>query len=39
MEFFTDVVVCESPEITVSYRTGMMVFEEGLRDGRWVALS
>ena len=36
---FMDVVVCETPEISVSYRSGMMVFEEGLRDGKWVALS
>ena len=36
---FTDVVVCLTPEITVSYRSGMMVYEEGLRDGRWVSLS
>ena len=39
MELFCDVVVWEKPAITVSYRTGMTVFEEGLRDGRWVALS
>ena len=39
MEFFADVVVRMQPEISVSYRTGLMVFEEGLRDGRWVALS
>ena len=39
MKQFCDVVVWEKPAITVSYRTGMTVFEEGLRDGRWVALS
>ena len=37
MKQFCDVVVWEKPAITVSYRTGMTVFEEGLRDGRWVA--
>ncbi len=36
---FSDVVICREPEITISYRTGLTVFEEGLRDGRWVALS
>lgn len=36
---FTDVVVWDKPAITVSYRTGMTVYEESLRDGRWVALS
>ncbi len=39
MKLFSDVVICENPDITVSYRTGMTVFEEGLRGGRWVALS
>ena len=34
MKQFCDVVVWEKPAITVSYRTGMTVFEEGLRDGR-----
>ena len=33
MKQFCDVVVWEKPAITVSYRTGMTVFEEGLRDG------
>ncbi len=39
MSFFADVVVIQEPEITVSYRSGLMVFEEGLRGGRWVALN
>ncbi len=39
MNAFMDVVVRTEPEVTVSYRSGMSVFEEGLRDGRWVALS
>ncbi len=39
MDAFMDVVVRTEPEVTVSYRSGMSVFEEGLRDGCWVALS
>jgi alpha-galactosidase len=36
---FTDVTVQYDPEFTISYRTANFVFEEGLREGRWVALA
>ena len=39
MSRFVDVVVSEKPDVTVSYRSGLMVYEEGLREGRWVSLS
>ena len=39
MNRFMDIVVSERPAMTVSYRSGLMVYEEGLRDGRWVSLS
>ncbi len=39
MSGFMDVIVRTEPEISVSCRSGMMVLEEGLRDGRWVTLS
>ncbi|MGI6691342.1 MAG: glycoside hydrolase family 36 protein [Christensenellales bacterium] len=39
MKEFMDVFVAEKPEVTISYRSGLMVYEEGLRDGIWVALS
>ncbi|NLV75371.1 MAG: alpha-galactosidase [Chloroflexi bacterium] len=39
MKQFADVVIQEKPELTISYRSGLMVYEEGLRDGKWVALS
>ena len=38
-EKFADVRVRTEGEVTVSYRTANLVFEEGLRDGMWVALS
>lgn len=38
-EVFADVRVQTEPEVTISYRTANLVFEEGLREGRWVALS
>jgi len=37
--FFCDVNVTKEAEPVVSYRTGDFVFEEGMRDGRWVALA
>lgn len=36
---FCDIVVQQQPALTVSYRSANFVFEEGLRDGRWVSLS
>ena len=39
MSRFMDIIVSEKPDMTVSYRSGLMVYEEGLRDGRWVSLS
>lgn len=39
MQPFIDVLVSTNPDMTVSYRSGMMVYEEGIRDGRWVSLS
>ena len=38
-EPFADVRVREEEDVTVSCRTADLVFEEGLRDGRWVSLS
>ena len=39
MKDFIDVFVVEKPEVTISYRSGLMVYEEGLRDGIWAVLS
>ena len=39
METFVNVHVQESPDVTVSYRAGKFVYEEGLRNGRWVSLA
>lgn len=36
---FCDIVVQQQPALTVSYRSANFVFEEGLREGRWVSLS
>ncbi|MDR2375273.1 MAG: alpha-galactosidase [Treponema sp.] len=38
-EGFADIAVQHDPEFTISYRTANFVFEEGLRSGRWLALS
>jgi hypothetical protein len=38
MKEFMDVFVAEKPKVTISYRSELMVYEEG-RDGIWVALS
>jgi alpha-galactosidase len=36
---YMNIAVQYDPEFTVSYRSANFVFEEGLRNGRWVALS
>lgn len=39
MNEYIDIIVRTEPEISVSYRSALFVYEEGLRDGRWVSLS
>ncbi len=39
MKKFFNVSVDQGEQVTISYRSAGLVFEEGLRSGRWVALS